>query len=231
MSTTCPKRAPMTAAEARRCVAAINHHLDGARVLLLDLYERWGWQALGYASWRACATAEFGRSQAHLYRQLEAARVEREISPGGEIGAIPERQLRPLAALPAGTGQRAAVWQAAAAGGAKPNAVHLEQLAARALAALTPAEQLDIVAAEHQRSEARVERLEAERRRAGLDTAADLITRARAGLLRVEVLVRRARKYTRRFGMTSAQAVALLDEFLAVVTQLQEEADRAAAAA
>lgn len=89
----------MTEDEARKCVARINGHMNSARVELLRLYERRGWQALGYASWRECVVAEFEQTQTHLYRQLTAAEIERRISPIGEIGTIPESQLRPMAAL------------------------------------------------------------------------------------------------------------------------------------
>jgi site-specific DNA-methyltransferase (adenine-specific) len=93
---------PMDADEARACVAAVNRHLDGARRSLLELYERQGWRALGYASWRDCVVAEFHQSQAHLYRQLTAARLEREISPAGEFPSLlAERHLREIAQLPA----------------------------------------------------------------------------------------------------------------------------------
>ena len=89
----------MTADEARASVAQINSHMNSARALLLDLYKRRGWAALGYQSWRECVTAEFEQSQAYLYRQLQAAEIERRISPIGEIGVVPESKLRPLAAL------------------------------------------------------------------------------------------------------------------------------------
>lgn len=89
----------MTETEARECVVKINVQMNSARALLLDLYERRGWVALGYASWRECATAEFEQSQRYLYRQLQAAEIEQRIWPNGQIGAIPESQLRPLAAL------------------------------------------------------------------------------------------------------------------------------------
>jgi len=58
----------MSRDEARRCVERITRHLDEARALLLELYEREGWRALGYASWRQYAVAEFSESQATLYR-------------------------------------------------------------------------------------------------------------------------------------------------------------------
>src|SRR5205807_1142448 len=62
---------PMTRDEARQCVERINHHLDEARALLLDLYEREGWRALGYASWRECVAGEFPKwRQSYLYYQL-----------------------------------------------------------------------------------------------------------------------------------------------------------------
>jgi len=88
--------------EARAAVVAVRRHFDSARQLLLDLYEREGWRALGHASWRACVTAEFGQSQAYLYRLLEAARVERDFSPIGETGPpLPESRLRVVAGAPA----------------------------------------------------------------------------------------------------------------------------------
>ena len=102
----------MTAPEARQCIAAIKAHLHGARALLLELEEREGWRALGYPSWRACVVAEFGQSQAYLYRQLAAAKIECVVEPFSPIGEIPEGQLRPLAALDSPDEQRA-VWDTA----------------------------------------------------------------------------------------------------------------------
>ncbi len=118
----------MNATEARQCVAAINAHMVGARALLLDLYERKGWAALGYANWRDCVVAEFAQSQAYLYRQLEAAQIEREISPIGEIGVIPESHLRPLGRLE--TEQRLEAWQHATetAPNGKVTAAHVEKI-------------------------------------------------------------------------------------------------------
>ena len=73
MSTEVTTTVLMTKDEARECVNAIIRCLNDARELVLDLYEREGWRALGYASWRECVTAEFPQySQSYLYRQLEA---------------------------------------------------------------------------------------------------------------------------------------------------------------
>lgn len=96
--------AVMSEGEARQYVDWIKSALEDARGYLLELYERKGWRALGYDSWRACVQAEFGQSRSQLYRELDAARTERvlladlAISPMGET-PIPERQLRPLASI------------------------------------------------------------------------------------------------------------------------------------
>jgi hypothetical protein len=88
----------MTDKEARECVVKINANMSNVRKLVLELHEREGWSAMGYASWRECVVAEFQSSQAYLYRQLEAAQTEKVISPIGEKD-IPESQLRPLTKL------------------------------------------------------------------------------------------------------------------------------------
>lgn len=118
----------MTEPEARSCCDRIRNGLDSVRAMVKDLHDREGWKALGYPSWRACVLAEFDQSQSHLYRQLEAARVEAEVSPNGEIGSIPEAQLRPLAALP--EGDRKGAWDeaVATAPGGKVTAAHVESV-------------------------------------------------------------------------------------------------------
>jgi hypothetical protein len=97
----------MTAEEARGCIEQIHANFQDTREVLLELWERDGWEALGYDSWRACATKEFKGKQAYLYYQLAAAKIERNISTtvenatGAKIGTIPERHLRLLAPLSA----------------------------------------------------------------------------------------------------------------------------------
>jgi hypothetical protein len=89
---------PMIYKEARECVEKINANLTDIRHLVLDLYEREGWSAMGYTSWRECVTAEFHFKQSHVYELLEAAKTERNISAIAEK-EIPESQLRPLTKL------------------------------------------------------------------------------------------------------------------------------------
>jgi hypothetical protein len=121
----------MDATQAKAACSAIRHSLEDARARLLDLHDRKGWKALGYPSWRECAMAEFGKSQAQIYRWLEAARVDREISPIGEKPPLPESIARELAKAP--EGRRAeALGIAHQATGAKPTAKDV----ARAVASL-----------------------------------------------------------------------------------------------
>lgn len=89
----------MTRTEAERCEAEIISTGSHLRALLVEFYERRGWMALGYGSWRGWAVATLGEHQATAYRELAAGVIEQHISPMGEIGAIPERHLRPLAPL------------------------------------------------------------------------------------------------------------------------------------
>ena len=90
----------MTFSEARECVAKINYNINETWALFLELYERKGWQALGYESWRDFFTAEFGIKQAYAYFLLSAAKIARNLSTIVENSAsIPESHLRPLAFL------------------------------------------------------------------------------------------------------------------------------------
>lgn len=90
----------LTQAAAHILCKRIRASLDSAGTDLLALQEGKGWKALGYTSWRECATAEFGKSESYLYRQLEAAKTAREISPIGEkIRQLSEGTIRPLTGL------------------------------------------------------------------------------------------------------------------------------------
>src|SRR5205823_5147590 len=62
---------PMSREEARRCVERITRHLDEARALLLELYERRGWRALGYDSWRACEFSQSPTAPLLIQRHLD----------------------------------------------------------------------------------------------------------------------------------------------------------------
>lgn len=105
---------PMIHTEARECVDKIKSNMTNVRHLILDLYERDGWSALGYESWRECVTAEFKQGQAYLYRQLEAAQTERNISTIIEnANNIPEAQLQPLTKLRDDPEAQREAWQQA----------------------------------------------------------------------------------------------------------------------
>jgi len=101
----------MNGTEARACVAAINTGIADIRRQVLDLHDREGWRALGYASWRQCVLAEFVESQSRIYQLLDAGRFEREVSTNVEIGTIPEGHLRQLTPLRDEPDVMREVWQ------------------------------------------------------------------------------------------------------------------------
>jgi hypothetical protein len=64
---------------------------------LTEGYDRQGSEALNDSSWREYITMNFEPTQSHLYRPLDAGRIEQSVSPTGEVDRIPDRHLRPLA--------------------------------------------------------------------------------------------------------------------------------------
>lgn len=120
--------AQMSAAEARRTIETIKSHLRSARARLLDLHRREGWRALGYASFRDCAQAEFEKSASQIYRELTAAQVEEDT--GSPIGEMPEYHARILARLESPEDRKSAYERAKviakAEGAAAPAGSHIE---------------------------------------------------------------------------------------------------------
>lgn len=105
---------PMTKEEANQTVYAIHlelasadKHLSNVREFIVDLYQRRGWEALEYPSWRQCVLDRFTGAASTMYRQLHAGMIEQLI--GVAIGDTPEAHLRGMTDLtPEAT---AAVWQ------------------------------------------------------------------------------------------------------------------------
>ncbi|MBE7553779.1 MAG: hypothetical protein HS126_22160 [Anaerolineales bacterium] len=123
---------PMTETEARVLIEEIKTDISAVGAKLLELHEREGWKALGYASWRECVMQEFDFQSSHVYRLLDFAKIQRVLSPIGENGyPLPaaESVARPLAALPDPDQQREA-WQTAVdtAPGGKVTAKHVENV-------------------------------------------------------------------------------------------------------
>src|SRR3954447_15966509 len=111
---------PMTAEEARACVARFNAYIAGARAELLRLYEAAGWCVLGYDSWRACVVAEVAQGQAALYRERERADGGHGVRPRRGKGTDGRRDrasaaaaVRRVAGWLAGGGRRPALHRAA----------------------------------------------------------------------------------------------------------------------
>lgn len=92
----------MTRAEAEVINKSLKTHILDMWAMLLEMRDRRGWKALGYASFEEWGEAELGFSKPHLYRLASAAEVQANLkSLQLETNGIPESQLRPLAQLPA----------------------------------------------------------------------------------------------------------------------------------
>src|SRR4051794_17636553 len=71
---------PMSRDEAQSCLDGIRHCLDNAagevrraELLAFELYERKGWEQLGYPTWFACMEAELpGKSRSRYYQLLKS---------------------------------------------------------------------------------------------------------------------------------------------------------------
>jgi hypothetical protein len=104
-----------TEAEAVAWKTRLHEGLQHVRQVLWDGYQRQVWTVLGYANYTECLRAigeGSGLSETHLWRLHEANLIESNLRTAqlthGSVGAIPERQLRPLRGLSPET-QRA-VW-------------------------------------------------------------------------------------------------------------------------
>lgn len=116
----------ITESDARSLVERIRSHINEARALVLELYEKEGWKALGYKSWTECTEMEFPVSSRHVFRLLDAAQTERNITDQlVSKGPIAESVLRPLASLE--PDQQREAWAAATASNPKPTAAQVEK--------------------------------------------------------------------------------------------------------
>jgi hypothetical protein len=99
---------------AKIIIRKIKGHVNDVRGLVYQFDVGEGWRALGYGSLRACLQDQLSGhcSESYLYRQLDAAKVERNLGgllPKGKT--VPERVLRPLHGLK--PKQQCIVWKSA----------------------------------------------------------------------------------------------------------------------
>ena len=102
----------MTLDEARETDRLIKRHINTTRYLLLDLRDRQGWKALGYASFVEYGEKELGFQKSHIYELTEAAEIGLQIG----FSEISEKQpkeshLKPLKSVP--EDERKAIWDEA----------------------------------------------------------------------------------------------------------------------
>jgi hypothetical protein len=116
----------ITESDARSLVDRIRSHINDARALVLELYEKEGWKALGYKNWTECTEREFPVSSRHVFRLLDAAQTERNITDQlTSKRPIAESVLRPLASLE--PDQQREAWASATASNPKPTAAQVEK--------------------------------------------------------------------------------------------------------
>lgn len=85
----------MNEIEARTLVKEINASVGDIRDKLIRLRDESGWKALGYDSWRDCATKEFKLGTSYVYRLVTHAEVEKSLPV-----KVNERVAREIAKLP-----------------------------------------------------------------------------------------------------------------------------------
>ena len=129
---------PMSADEARACIANIKTKMLDLKTAVYDLWQRQGYVALGYTSFHACLKGEFGElSAGHLYRLKDAAVIEGELRMDADSPlekSLPESHARQLKLLPNGadrvTAYRKATVLAKGDGAPRPTIGHVQQAVA-----------------------------------------------------------------------------------------------------
>lgn len=99
----------MAKADARAFVSTINKGIGDIREMLIELRDSKGWEALGYGSWDACVTEEFGWSKRYANMQISGGKIEQQllaapakagtIVPTPPTSPVRESHLRPLVGL------------------------------------------------------------------------------------------------------------------------------------
>lgn len=91
---------PLTKAAARKLTNEILSTGERLWALLLEAQRREAWRALGYASWREYAAAEFDMSQSHAYRLVNQGHVLEALeAAGADPIDLPESHARALTPL------------------------------------------------------------------------------------------------------------------------------------
>lgn len=97
--------------DARIWVYEVKKGLSNVREYLLKIRDTGAWKVLGYASFEELGHREFGFTRQHVNRLATAAEIELSLSLEPTGSNLSERQLRPLAQVPAE--ERQAIWDAA----------------------------------------------------------------------------------------------------------------------
>lgn len=102
----------MTLDEARETDRLIKRHINTTRYLLLDMRDRKGWKALGYASFVEYGEKELSLGTARIYQLADAGEISLQLGFSKNLEKQPiESHLVPLKSVP--EDERKAIWEEA----------------------------------------------------------------------------------------------------------------------
>lgn len=88
-------QADLTASQAAKLLDRIKTSVGNLRVMLLELRDRRGWAALGFATWDDCCLTEFGYTRRYANYLIEAEKVSQRTGTN-----VPEAHARELRDVP-----------------------------------------------------------------------------------------------------------------------------------
>lgn len=101
----------------KKLIKDVNDGILKIRAALLEIHETQGWLQLGCKTFEEMARKHFNKTRTHLYRMIEAAKVERNLRPDYDVSDIPYSVLRPLNLIESDREKQLEVWGAGPRGG------------------------------------------------------------------------------------------------------------------
>lgn len=146
----------MTKKEARACLNGIAENAEKIWNLLLEFHARKGWKALGYGTIDDCVQAEFGHQKAWFYKQLKAAKLEKELQESIQSDTFCPSHAEALSGLESPEGRREVYQEVTESGPATAGKIE-DAVARKLFDALSPEKKLEMMEAERLRYKAPAE--------------------------------------------------------------------------
>lgn len=125
------EKAILSRAEARSLTDEVKGDAERLWRKLVELYDGGAHVALGYSSWGVYFKTEFGQSERHGYRLLDAGRALEVVTHGSLAPAPNERQARELAPLLERPEKLRETWAEVVELHPEPTAAHVREVVAR----------------------------------------------------------------------------------------------------